>query len=124
MSASATVSFRGERLRRARLEAGLSQEQMAERVANLVKSGRCRARNIVRWENEEHSPSADFIGAFARATGKSESYFFTEDDEEEEEDEDVIRRVASQLVALGEDDMAVDLLGVVRRKTAAEEVAS
>jgi transcriptional regulator with XRE-family HTH domain len=66
----------GLRIRRARKQAGLSQEALAHRI----KSSR---RNVLRWEGGHNMPRAEHIREIAEATGKSTDYFLGDDEEEE-----------------------------------------
>lgn len=72
-AASAKV---GLRIRRARQQAGLSQEALARNI----KTSR---RNVLRWEGGHNMPRAEHIRSIAEATGKSTDYFLGEDEEEE-----------------------------------------
>lgn len=64
----------GDRIKRARWDAGLSQQKLAD------KAGTTR-HNIMRWESGKNEPRLRFIRAIAEATGKPVE-FFTDDDEE------------------------------------------
>lgn len=52
----------GEKLKAARLAAGLSQYQLAEKVG-------CSQHHISRWENGERGPSAKSLKKLANALG-------------------------------------------------------
>lgn len=54
----------GEKLRAARLAAGLSQAQLAEAVG-------CRQKDISRWESGLHEPGAGTLKKMAQALGCS-----------------------------------------------------
>jgi transcriptional regulator with XRE-family HTH domain len=66
----------GLRIRKARKDAGLSQDALASRV----KTSR---RNVLRWEGGYNMPRPEHIAAIAAETGKSLDYFLGEDEEEE-----------------------------------------
>jgi transcriptional regulator with XRE-family HTH domain len=72
--------FSGARIRQARHAAGMTQAALA------VAAG-TRERNIIRWENDQHSPRFEHVAAIAKATGKDIEFFVAEaestDDDEE-----------------------------------------
>lgn len=74
------MKFSGKRIRQARHEAGMTQ-------AALATAAGTRERNIIRWENDQHSPRFEHVAAIARATGK-EIGFFVADSTESEDDEE------------------------------------
>lgn len=84
--------FSGARIRQARHEAGLTQAALA------VAAG-TRERNIIRWENDQHSPRFEHVAAIAKATGKEVAFFASEQSSDDEEGDPVsdlmtaIRRV-------------------------------
>ena len=43
--------------------------------ASLAMAIGTRERNIIRWENDQHEPRAEFIAAIAGATGKPIEFF-------------------------------------------------
>lgn len=93
-----TTSWNPDRLRLARLEAGLSQEGLAERLTEVMQRGAkpIRTRSVVRWErprgtNGAHVPHTDFVGAIAEATGREIEFFFSEDGAADGEDEEAAR---------------------------------
>lgn len=103
------------RLTAARRAAGLSQEALANRITGILKreAQPVRTRNVVRWERPRgasgaHAPHADFIAAIAEATAKEPSYFLGSDDTEEERLLR-LRRMRSELVLAGRDDLADEL---------------
>lgn len=67
----------GGRIQQARLSARLTQEDLA-RVAGVS------VRNIVRWENNQHSPRIDHLVAIAAATRVDVREFMGAGDDEEE----------------------------------------
>lgn len=70
-------SVSGARIKAARLAAGFSQFELARRAG-------VSERNIVRWENNRHTPRLEHLIAIARATGVSvDELFDTSDDDEE-----------------------------------------
>lgn len=60
----------GERIRKARRAAGLTQDELAERVG-------VRAGTILRWENGHQEPRGRRLQAIADATGKSVAWLQT-----------------------------------------------
>jgi transcriptional regulator with XRE-family HTH domain len=62
------------RVRRAREEAGLNQEELAARIG-------CSPRSIQNWEAEADGrrPRSQHLRLLAEATGKPLTYFFFED---------------------------------------------
>lgn len=68
------------RIRAARLEAGLSQRRLAERVGT-------HRRHVIKWENGEVAPGADYVARLAKATGQPPGVFEKDGDEDEEESE-------------------------------------
>lgn len=73
--------FSGARIRQARHAAGLTQAALA------VAAG-TRERNIIRWENDQHSPRFEHVAAIAKATGKEIEFFAAEAVVENEDDEE------------------------------------
>lgn len=57
----------GKRIRRARLAAGLSQEDLARRIG-------CRAQTVSRYERGTYPPNFDAIDGIARACGTTADY--------------------------------------------------
>lgn len=70
----------GERIRQARLKAGMTQVQLA-RAINTSE------RNVVRWESGRNAPRVEHLVAIAKATDHDTS-FFLEDDESDDEEAD------------------------------------
>jgi transcriptional regulator with XRE-family HTH domain len=64
-----------QRLRRARVKEGLSQEALAERVG-------VTARTVINWETGVNSPELAKIPKIAAATGVKPAWFFAGEDEE------------------------------------------
>lgn len=62
-------TFSGRRLRQARYAHGWSQ-------ARLAREAGIRERQIIRMENEQHTPRADMVAAVANATGRPLDFFF------------------------------------------------
>lgn len=83
----------------------MSQQALADRIGVHVIT-------VSQWERGNASPSIANLAAVAEATGKPVAYFMGDDDEEE--DDLALRRLAHQLVDLGQDTMAIDLLERVR----------
>lgn len=67
----------GKRIKQARHSAGMTQ-------AALARAAGVSERNIVRWENDKHSPRTEHVVAIAQATGKDESFFLSGSEEDEE----------------------------------------
>jgi transcriptional regulator with XRE-family HTH domain len=65
----------GKRIRQARHSAGMTQ-------AALARAAGVSERNIVRWENDKHSPRTEHVVAIAQATGKDESFFLSGGDDD------------------------------------------
>jgi transcriptional regulator with XRE-family HTH domain len=122
----AAAKSAGRRIRQARHDAGLTQAALA------VAAG-TRERNIIRWENDQHSPRFEHLAAIARATGKDISFFVAEaaSDDDEEPDSQVMLRAAYHLDRAGEFVLADDLrlrarkakFSAIRRETSESEVA-
>lgn len=114
-----TLRFSGTKIREARHAAGMTQ-------ASLALASGTRERNIIRWENDQHSPRFEHIAAIAKATGKDISFFAAEgstpDDEDEEPDSHVMMRAAYFLDLSGESSLADDLR--LRARRAAHVAAS
>jgi transcriptional regulator with XRE-family HTH domain len=96
--------FSGLKIRQARHEAGMTQ-------AALATASGTRERNIVRWENDQHSPRFEHVAAIARATGKEIAYFLVDgaSEDDEEDDQAAMMRAAYHLDRAGEFDLADDL---------------
>lgn len=60
--------FSSDHLRRARQEAGLTQERLADLVG-------VSWRSVSRWETGEGAPSVEVLVRIAEATGKRIDYF-------------------------------------------------
>ncbi len=76
-STSRTV---GGRIQRARWDAGLSQEKLAEK-ASLIRGRRITRFDVMRWEAGRNEPRLDSLRAIADVTGKPLDYFADEGDE-------------------------------------------
>lgn len=66
----------GLRIRKARKDAGLSQESLARKIGTS-------RRNVLRWEGGYNMPRSEHIAEIAAATGKSTDYFLGDDEDEE-----------------------------------------
>lgn len=75
------AAFSGSKLRSVRLGRGLTQAELAHR-AHL------RERQIIRWENNQHTPRAAALGALARALNVRVDELFADDEQTEEDDPD------------------------------------
>lgn len=64
----------GDRLRKARNDAGMTQAQLA-RAAGVSE------RNIVRWENNQHTPRIEHLIAISKATGTPMEELYGDDAE-------------------------------------------
>lgn len=113
---SAAVRFSGKRLTTLRLEAGLSQSQLARKAG-------FGEMLVSRWERGKHSPSATNVGLLAHALGCSVADFYVNGEESEpgtsgdddEEDDRALREIAAELIARQQDDLASALLARVQR---------
>lgn len=72
----------GLKIKTARHQAGLTQ-------AALARAAGVSERNIVRWENDQHTPRFEHIAAIAAATGKDVSFFLADGDGSDEEEPDL-----------------------------------
>jgi transcriptional regulator with XRE-family HTH domain len=70
-------SFSGSNLRQARLRKGWTQAELARRAS-------VRERQIIRWENDQHSPRFDAIRALAATLGCDVRELCVPADEDEE----------------------------------------
>lgn len=70
---TATPKPRQDRLRRARIEAGLTQEELAIRIGASVFS-------IGKYERGERSPRGPMLRRIADVTGKTTAWFFGNED--------------------------------------------
>lgn len=70
----------GQKIRTARLRAGLTQNQLAHAI-------KTSERNIVRWETNANDPRMEHVAAIAQATGNEVSFFLgAEDGDDDAED--------------------------------------
>lgn len=67
------MQFSGARVRQARLEAGLTQEQLAR----LCDSGVGR---VTSWETGRHQPTAQNLALLVYATGRPFEFFYVDED--------------------------------------------
>jgi transcriptional regulator with XRE-family HTH domain len=74
------IGVNGERIREARLVAGLSQAQLARKLRTTEK-------NVSRWEGGENEPRIGALAAIARATGRDLDFFLTGSSEADEDEE-------------------------------------
>lgn len=65
----------GLKIRKARTDAGYSQERFAEKIGSS-------RRHVMRLERGDHQPGAAMVKRMAEVTGKPESFFADDDDEE------------------------------------------
>jgi transcriptional regulator with XRE-family HTH domain len=63
----------GGRIARARTEAGLTQQQLAERTGVTLRA-------VAWWESGDFNPGGDRIGLVAQATGRPVAWFFETDE--------------------------------------------
>lgn len=68
-------TFAPDKIKQARLQAGLTQAQLARRAETTEK-------NIARWENGHNQPRAQHVAAIAAATGHTTDYFFDNESQE------------------------------------------
>lgn len=93
MGMSSVQSFSGERLRQARHRKGWTQAQLAHN-ANV------RERQVVRWENDQHSPRFDSIVALANALGCDVDTLCAETGDNDDEEADPMADLSRALQAL------------------------
>lgn len=62
------MKVNGAKIKEARLAAGFTQAALAMAIET-------RERNIIRWENDQHEPRAEFIAAIARETDRPIEFF-------------------------------------------------
>lgn len=74
---SNTFQVSGQKIRDARLRAGLTQNQLAHAI-------KTSERNIVRWETDANDPRMEYVAAIAQATGNEVSFFLGDDDDDAE----------------------------------------
>lgn len=70
----------GQKIRDARLSAGLTQAQLARAIETTE-------RNVIRWENGQNQPRVASLSAIAQATGHDIDFFLTASGEADEEEE-------------------------------------
>lgn len=116
----------GRKIIRAREAAGLNQRELAERLVGKLSredAGSAKwhrdvasmQRNLRRYENGHNVPRGVLLMLIAAETETEASHFTSSDDDDEEDDPEVrLRRVVSELVTLGKDDLAGDLLRAMR----------
>ena len=63
----------GQRIRKARKEAKLTQQELANRVGVIY------AATVSDWERDAHQPTARHLAAIARETGKRMDWFVDSD---------------------------------------------
>lgn len=73
------VRVSGERIRQARLSAGMTQTQLAHAISTAEK-------NVSRWENNDNEPRVSMVSAIAQATGRDLDFFLVESDEADDEE--------------------------------------
>lgn len=66
------------RIHEARVEAGLTQSDLAYRLRDIGISA--DERSVRRWETGQNEPRANVIPAIAQATGKQIEFFYPEDE--------------------------------------------
>lgn len=81
----------GRQIRRARKDAGLSHDKLAERVGTS-------RQHLIKLEKGIHLPGPKLLSAIARETGKSETFFETDSEDDEELDAMAALTRAVQLV--------------------------
>ncbi len=102
------ATFSGRRLQEIRLRRGLTQSQLARRAEVGEKQ-------IVRWENDQHVPRADAVGVLASALEVDVGDFYERADDGEEDEESDLVRLAAELEARGQLDMADELRARAKR---------
>jgi transcriptional regulator with XRE-family HTH domain len=80
MARLGTLRVNGNRIQQARLEAGMSQAQLAREIQTTEK-------NISRWELGQNQPRVSSIVAIATATGHDIAFFLTGSAEADDDEE-------------------------------------
>ncbi len=57
--------------------------------AALARAAGVSERNIIRWENNQHSPRIKYVEAIAQATGKPVTFFVVPDEPSSDDDEEL-----------------------------------
>ena len=89
----------GNRIRKARTDAGLSQGTLAR----TIKTSR---RNVLRWEGGYNLPRAEHIAEIARATGKSVDFFLGEASGDDDEEDDLYAALTEAMRAVARHEAA------------------
>jgi transcriptional regulator with XRE-family HTH domain len=107
--------FSPSKLNRLRLARGFSQDDLAYELRKRATSA--SAKQVSRWENGSHAPRSSVIPVLADALGVEIDALYgpaagqeqSDDDEEAARDME-LRRIRSELILAGRDDLAADLL--------------
>lgn len=116
-----TKAFSPRKLLALRLAAGFSQDDLAYELRKRATGA--SAKQVSRWENGSHAPRAAVLPVLADALGVEIDAFYgsageSDDDDEEAAQEMEVRRIRSELILVGRDDLAADLLRVVEGRRA------
>lgn len=76
MSSNGLAAIVGANIRRARHDAGLTQNELA------LKIGASSLMAVSRWETGTHRPSDDFLVSLSHVLGKDVAWFYTVSDDE------------------------------------------
>jgi len=88
---TATGEFSGKKLRAIRQQRGFTQAELAHRA-------HVRERQIIRWENGQHSPRIESISALARVLDVKTAALLDEQEDEEEESDPMGALMAAIMV--------------------------
>lgn len=116
------TTFSGPQLYAARLKARMTQEDLAFALRQRT-SARTGARTIRRWEIGESTPHSALIPAIAAALGVTVDELYDADDDEEADSALLqLRRLKSNLILAGRDDLVADLAAIAKLTGLAEEL--
>lgn len=101
-------NFSGRRLKELRDQKRLTQHDLASKLREHGFG--TTQTTISRWEDGQQ-PQTRVLAVLARELGCKIGEFYVDEDDDESSR---IRRIAAELVLRGEDDLASDLLAVVR----------
>lgn len=109
-------TFSPQKLNRLRLARGYSQDDLAYELRRRATNA--SAKQVARWEKGSHAPRSTVIPVLAAALNVEIEELYGpagQDGDEEEAPELALRRIRSQLVLAGRDDLASDLLKVTQQ---------
>lgn len=118
-------TFSPGKLYRLRLARGFSQDDLAYELRKRATAA--SAKQVSRWERGSHQPRAAVIPVLADALNVQIDELYgnggEDDDDEDEARATELRRIRSQLVLSGHDDLAADLARLVERFQRREDIA-